>query len=85
MAGFDLEQVVLTKLMNSMTIEDTYDYATELNIDHQILIGTLKSLLTDQYVTDEPLSTSYWTITDEAKKICANGSFIFHTIFLYYP
>ena len=73
MAAFDIEQTVLTKLMNSMTIEDTYDYATELNIDHQVLVGTLKSLLTDRYITDEPLSTSYWIITEEAKKICASG------------
>lgn len=74
MAAFDLEQTVLTKLLGSLTIADTFDFANELNVDHQVLVGTLKSLLTDRYIIDEPLSTSYWVVTEEAKKICTNGS-----------
>ena len=73
MAAFDLEQTVLTKLLGSLTIADTFDFANELNVDHQALVGTLKSLLTDQYITDEPLSKTYWTLTEEAKKICGSG------------
>jgi len=73
MAEF-LEQAVLAKLMESLVIEDTWTYAEELQVDHQELVGVIKSLLGDNYVTDEPISTSYWTLSEEGEQICRDGS-----------
>jgi len=70
----DLEQLILNKLQEENEILDTWEYSKVLNIDHQQLIGVVKSLLVDRYVVDEPLSTTYWALTDEGKDVVLNGS-----------
>lgn len=71
----DLESIILSTLANNEEgISDTWTFALEIGCDHQTLIGTIKSLLVDGYVIDEPLTTSYWTLTDEAQDIVTNGS-----------
>ena len=70
----NIEQAVLTKLLESLTIADTWDFSFELQIDHQVLVGAMKSLMVDNYVTSEPLSTTYWSLTDEGRQICLEGS-----------
>ena len=70
----DYEQVVLTALATDGVIADTWDLATQLAIDHQILVGVVKSLLVDRYIIEEPLSTTYWALTAEGEQVATNGS-----------
>ena len=70
----DIEQSVLSKLFTSLVIDDTWNYAAEIQVDHQMLVGVLKSLLTDDYIRDEQLSTTYWTLTEEGIQISRDGS-----------
>jgi PheRS DNA binding domain 1 len=60
----DLEQTVLATLMSQVTIADTWEFSQRTQIDHQALIGILKSLSADNYITEEALSTTFWTLTE---------------------
>lgn len=70
----DLEQVVLNIIARDGLINDTWDTAIEMKLDHQVLVGVLKSLMVDRYVSDEPVSVTYWALTDEGKDVAKNGS-----------
>lgn len=70
----DYEQTVLSTLEKDGVIADTWDLAIQLNIDHQVLVGVVKSLLVDQYVAEEPLSTTYWALTPEGEQVAQKGS-----------
>ena len=70
----DIEQLILSAVAKNDSINDTWDFALQHNLDHQQVIGTMKSLLTDFYVIEEPLSTSYWSLTTEGEQIASNGS-----------
>jgi phenylalanyl-tRNA synthetase alpha chain len=69
-----VEQLILSYVAKNDQINDTYDFSIEQNLDHQGLIGTLKSLLADNYLLDAPLSTSFWTLTSEGEDVVKNGS-----------
>ena len=68
-----LESLVLSTLQQG-DISDTFTFAESHNIDHQAVIGAVKSLLVDGYVAEEPLSSSYWTLTAEGEQIAKFGS-----------
>jgi len=70
----DYEQVVLSILAKDNEISNTWDLAIQLNIDHQVLVGVVKSLLSDRYVTEESLSTTYWMLTTEGEQVVKFGS-----------
>lgn len=70
----DYEQAVLTAIAKDGLIADTWELATQLNVDHQILVGVVKSLLVDKYITEEPLSTTYWALTAEGEQVAQKGS-----------
>eukprot|EP01031_Cornospumella_fuschlensis_P040749 gene40749-49695_t len=70
----DLEQEVLSLLAKQEIIEDTYQLAESLRVDHQELVGVVKSLLVDRYVLDEPLTSSFWLLTAEGREILVEGS-----------
>ena len=55
-------------------IEDTFPWSESTQLDHAAVIGAIKSLLADQYVTAEDLSTSFYSLTPEGESILANGS-----------
>ena len=55
-------------------IVDTWDFSVQHEIDHQVLIGVLKSLHGDSYILDEPLTTTFWTLTEEGEEIRSKGS-----------
>ena len=73
-AGVDLEALILSELNSSEVIEDSFVFASRHRVDHQALVGTLKSLLTDSYCIEEPLSTTFWTLTEEGKSVVSAGS-----------
>lgn len=70
----DLEALILSTLQSKGEISDSWSFAVDVGVDHQSLIGTLKSLLVDAYVVDEPLSSTFWVLTDEGSDIASNGS-----------
>jgi phenylalanyl-tRNA synthetase alpha chain len=70
----DIEGLILSLLNKDGVIEDSYDLSIKRKIDHQALVGTLKSLLADNYCLEEPLATSYWVLTDEGSGILRAGS-----------
>jgi PheRS DNA binding domain 3/PheRS DNA binding domain 1 len=71
----DLEQIMLDALsIEPGIIGDSWEFAAGLNVDHQVIVGVVKSLLVDQYVADEPLTTTFWTLTDEGQEIADKGS-----------
>lgn len=69
-----LEQKILSIVAQSNEISDTWDFAATENVDHQIVVGVLKSLLSDRYVIDEPLTKTYYSITPEGESIALSGS-----------
>ena len=72
----DLEAIVLGRLGSAEEgIADSLEYAKELGVDHQVLIGVCKSLLTDFYATETSERTdSVWTLTEEGANVASDGS-----------
>ena len=71
----DIEALVLSTLAGGGgCIEDTWDFSVQNGVDHQVLIGVLKSLHGDFYILDEPLTASFWTLTEEGEEIRRQGS-----------
>lgn len=79
----DIEQTILSTLATQPIIENSWAFAEANGIDHQSLVGAVKSLLVDHYVVEEPLSTTYWELTTEGRNVMTNGSpemLVYHTI-----
>jgi phenylalanyl-tRNA synthetase alpha chain len=72
--GANIEQLLLSTLDAHEVIVDTWAFALANGLDHQAVVGALKSLLVDSYVIEEPLSATLWTLTDEGKDIVNHGS-----------
>ena len=48
--GPDIEQLILNTLSSNDEIKDSWEFATANNIDHQVVVGGIKSLLPDDYI-----------------------------------
>ena len=72
----DIEALILAALDNSSDafIADTWHFAEVNGIDHQSVVGAVKSLLVDKYVQDESLTNSFWSLTEEGQEIVKKGS-----------
>ena len=70
----NIEQVLLSHIASAGEISDTWEFAAANSLDHQAVVGAVKSLLVDAYVADEPLSNTFWTLTDEGREIASKGS-----------
>lgn len=70
------EVAILQHLSTSSdaVIADTYEFASLQNLDHNTVVGAVKSLLVEAYVTSEELATSYYVLSPEALDIVENGS-----------
>ena len=55
-------------------MEDSFVFAAEHGVDHQALVGTLKSLLADSFCSEDTISTTFWTLTEEGRAVVAAGS-----------
>lgn len=54
----------------------TLDLAKENNIEHQKVIGVVKSILTlGNIITADPVTSKYWELTDEGESVLVNGSY----------
>lgn len=76
----DVESLILKTLANDNIINDTWYFAEKNLIDHQVIVGTLKSLLVDKYVKDEVINTTLWVLTEEGQGIIQSGSPEFQVI-----
>ncbi|RHY11741.1 hypothetical protein DYB25_007826 [Aphanomyces astaci] len=77
------EAQLLQFLQASTTVDDTFTYASKQNVDHELVVGVVKSLLVDAFVTAADLSTSFWVLSEEAESFLAHGSpevQLFHAI-----
>ena len=72
----DCEGLILKYLSTSeeAKINDTYVWSEESKLDHNKVVGAVKSLQVDEYVTASDLSTSFYTLSKEALEIVKNGS-----------
>ena len=70
------EKAILAFLSSSpeASIEDTYPWSKEQNLDHLQVVGAVKSLLVEEYVATSDLSFSFYEPTKEAKSILETGS-----------
>lgn len=72
----DIEGAILQALApdDAAVVEDSHVWAAEQKLDHQAVVGALKSLLSDSYVATTDLATSSFEFTAEATQVVANGS-----------
>ena len=70
------ESAILHHLSSSTDalISDTFEFASIQKLDHNTVVGAVKSLLVEAYVTSEELTTSYYVLSSEALDILQNGS-----------
>lgn len=70
------ETAILTYLSSSpdAVIEDTFPWSENQQLDHLKVIGAIKSLLADELITSEDITTSFYSLEPEAESILANGS-----------
>jgi PheRS DNA binding domain 3 len=59
---------------NSVTIEDTFPWSVQRNLNHVSVVGAIKSLLADAYVRVEDLSSQFYTLEEEGAAILEGGS-----------
>mmetsp|Transcript_4526 Transcript_4526/g.6422 ORF Transcript_4526/g.6422 Transcript_4526/m.6422 type:complete len:448 (+) Transcript_4526:307-1650(+) len=69
-----LEKKVLNRLAESDCIEDTYAEASALGVSHQEMVGVVKSLWTDEYVTMNASVRNWLVLTAEGEEVSINGS-----------
>ena len=76
MSAEAIESLLLQALSSSdsASIEDTYPWATEQNMDHLKVIGVIKSLSADGYVVTTDLSKAFWELTDQGLQVLQGGS-----------
>ena len=73
-SSVDLESLLLQTLAKDNVIEDTWEFASQHSLDHQVVIGQVKSLLADNYVREEAKSATLWTLSEEGESILSSGS-----------
>lgn len=76
MATEACENAVLTHLASdeSACIDDTHPWAQANRLDPLVVLGAVNSLLSEGYVAAADLTTSFYTLSDEAKSILRDGS-----------
>jgi phenylalanyl-tRNA synthetase alpha chain len=72
--GANIEQLLLTTVQSRGEIADSWEFAATNGLDHQAVVGAMKSLLTDNYVFEEVLSTTLWSLTEEGSEVMVLGS-----------
>ena len=55
-------------------IDNSYDFALFLHVDHQAVVGIIKSLEADLLIATEQLSQQFWELTEEARSVIQQGS-----------
>lgn len=68
-----MEERLLSTLA-AAPIADSFAFAQSLGVDHNVLVGTIKSLVADGYIIESPFEVSAWELTEEAKSYLQAGS-----------
>lgn len=70
------EAAILTHLASSpdAAIADTFPWSESESLDHLKVIGAIKSLLAEELITAEDITTTFYSLEAEADSILANGS-----------
>jgi len=69
------EEAILQHLSSpDAVIEDTFTWSPSKNLDHNAVVGSVKSLSADAYVSATELTSSFFTLSKEAADVVANGS-----------
>jgi phenylalanyl-tRNA synthetase alpha chain len=70
------EEAILQHLSSApdTIIADSYPWASAQNLDHNAVVGAVKSLMADAYVSADELTTSFYTLSSEAQDVVENGS-----------
>lgn len=71
-----VEIAILTYLSTSpdVIIEDTHAWSESNGIDHKAVVGSVKSLLVEAYLTAEERSTTFYNLTSDGENVLQNGS-----------
>ncbi|GLE09010.1 hypothetical protein PINS_up020537 [Pythium insidiosum] len=69
-----VEALLLQTLNDVGTVGDSFEFAQRHGVGHDAVVGVMKSLLGDTYVTSDELSTSFFVLKDEGKGFLVNGS-----------
>ncbi|OQR81833.1 phenylalanyl-tRNA synthetase alpha chain [Thraustotheca clavata] len=69
-----VEKQLLAYVNTHGSIKDTYSYALTLGLDHALVVGVVKSLWVDAFLTIDELSTSFYVLSEEALGFLKNGS-----------
>ena len=69
-----LDGLIVQTLDEKQVIDNSYDFALSLHVDHQAVVGVIKSLETDLLIATEQLSQQFWELTEEARSVIQEGS-----------
>mmetsp|Transcript_2367 Transcript_2367/g.4408 ORF Transcript_2367/g.4408 Transcript_2367/m.4408 type:complete len:509 (+) Transcript_2367:73-1599(+) len=71
-----IEEAILNHLSTASdaVIQDTFPWAASNNFDHNAVVGSVKSLSVEAYVSATELSTSFYTLSEEAQSVLMHGS-----------
>ncbi|GAB9470361.1 Phenylalanine-trna ligase, alpha subunit [Globisporangium polare] len=78
-----VEAQLLQAVDAASAVQDSYEYALQHALSHELVVGVMKSLLADAFVVSEELSTSFYVLKDEARSFLEKGSpevQVFHAI-----
>lgn len=78
-----VEAQLLQAVNAESAVQDSYEYALQHALSHELVVGVMKSLLADAFVVSEELSTSFYVLKDEALSFLSKGSpevQVFHAI-----
>ena len=70
----DLDAQLLTELEAAGVSLDSWTWAEQRRLDHQAVVGAIKSLEAEQYVTAAAVSLDFWQLTPEAAGYLEKGS-----------
>ncbi|RYG54016.1 hypothetical protein EON66_07740 [archaeon] len=70
----DLDTQLLALVGSEGGVADSMDVCAGLGMEHQALVGALKSLEAEAYVAMTPINKESWQLTEEALSYVAKGS-----------
>jgi hypothetical protein len=72
--GEALESLLLAAAAGNGVIADTWPWTLDRGLDHDAVVGAMKSLMVDGYLVASNLSVEFWVLTEEAGGYVAQGS-----------
>ena len=70
----NIEASILSTLHEDGQVQDTGDFAQSIGVDHQAVVGVMKSLEAAEMIICEAIEHFKWVLTPEAKEYLGKGS-----------